>query len=406
MNKLEGHMEMSLRRVLPQMDLLSAPEASCLTSLDASAHSKHIIRGESMKSICYSSLVLFAAATTASAITVKLPPAGAQVTSPFSLVATTASCGLETATSIGYSLDNGATIMVPTSFKASLPTREGQRIFHLNGGLATIVPDTVSALVVAGEGSHTLNVTCWGPLGVTKSISENIMVVSAATPPPSNVTTVSNIQSLAGWKWDHDPGTPGNAEGTSDIVASPSLNGNSREYSLSFTNSGGEIYHVSFGHDTAATHFTYSTNIWLDNPAGIANIEMDMNQVIANGDTVIYGFQCDGYSGTWDYTVNLGTPANPEGHWKHSNVTCPDPKTWAPNTWHNIQVSYSRDNAGNVTYDSVVVDVQQSSFVGAAGNSEFSLGWGPTLLTNFQIDGHGANGSVTAYVDNLTVSRW
>jgi len=133
---------------------------------------------------------------------------------------------------------------------------------------------------------------------------------------------------------------------------------------------------------------------------------MDMNQVIANGDTVIYGFQCDGYSGTWDYTVNLGTPANPEGHWKHSNVTCPDPKTWAPNTWHNIQVSYSRDNAGNVTYDSVVLDGQQSSFVGAAGNSEFSLGWGPTLLTNFQIDGHGANGSVTAYVDNLTVSRW
>jgi hypothetical protein len=399
-------MEMKLRHALPQMNMLSAPETNCVTSADASSYSRNIIRGISMKPICYSVLALFATATTASAITVKAPANGAQVTSPFSLVATTASCGFETALSIGYSLDNGATIMVPTSFKASLPTRDGPHIFHLHGGLATIVPDSVSALVVAGDGPHTLHVTCWGPLSVTKSIVENITVIPADTPPPSNVTVVSNIQSLTGWKWDHDPGTPGSAEGSSDIVASPSLNGNSREYSLSFTDSGGEIFHVSFGHDPAATHFTYSTDIWLADPSGIANIEMDMNQVIANGDTVIYGFQCDGYSGTWDYTKNLGTPANPEGHWEHSNVPCPDPKTWTPNTWHNVQVAYHRDDAGNVTYDSVVLDGQQSDFVGATGNSAFSLGWGPTLLTNFQIDGHGANGSVTAYVDNLTVSRW
>ena len=396
---------MKQRQALLQIEMQSAPVTKCVTSVDASRYSKYIIRGLSMKPIFYAFLALFGTSATASAITVKSPTNGAEVTSPFRLVATTDSCGFEISTSMGYSLDNGKTIMVPASFNPSLPTREGPHIIHLIGGLRTLGPDSVSVLVVAGEGQHTLHVVCWGPLGTTKSVTESITVV-AADPPPPNITVVSNIQSLSDWTWDHDPGTPGSAEGSSDVVASPSLNGNSRMYSLTFTNSGGEIYHVSFGKDTAATHFIYSTNIWLDDPSGIANIEMDMNQVIANGDTIVYGFQCDGYSGTWDYTINLGTPAKHDSHWIHSNVSCPDPKTWAPNTWHNVQVSYHRDDAGNVTYDSVVLDGQQSDLVGASGNSAFSLGWGSTLLTNFQIDGHGGNGSVTAYVDNLTISRW
>ena len=32
-----------------------------------------------------------------------------------------------------------------------------------------------------------------------------------------------------------------------------------------------------------------------------------MNQTMENGQTVIFGFQCDGYTSTWDYTRNAGT---------------------------------------------------------------------------------------------------
>jgi hypothetical protein len=32
-------------------------------------------------------------------------------------------------------------------------------------------------------------------------------------------------------------------------------------------------------------------------------------------------------------------------------------------------------------------------------------GWGPTMLTNFQVDGLGS-GSNTVYLDDLTVYRW
>jgi hypothetical protein len=359
-----------------------------------------------MKAICYALLALLAATIPASAITVQSPANGAQVTSPFSLVASTSSCDFENASSMGYAVDNGATTVIPTALGGSFPTRGGSHLLHLNGGLTSIAPRSISAMVLAAEGQHTLHVKCWGPHGMEGNTDVDITVVSSSSSPPPNVTTVSNIQSLTGWSWKHDPGTPGSASGTSDITAAPSLSGNARFYSMSFTNSGGEIYHVSFGKDTAATHFTYSAALWIDDPSGIANIEMDMNQVLANGDTVIYGFQCDGYSGTWDYTLNLGTPTNPDGHWEHSNVACPKPETWAANTWHNIQVSYFRDEAGNVTYESVIFDGQQSDFVGATGNSAFSLGWGSTLLTNFQIDGHGATGSANVYVDSLTVSRW
>jgi len=175
---------------------------------------------------------------------------------------------------------------------------------------------------------------------------------------------------------------------------------------MNVVNSGGEIFHASFGKDTAATHFIYDTELWLNDPSSLANIEMDMNQVMANGETVIYGTQCDGYSGTWDVAMNLGTPEKPAVHWKHTNVACPKPSTWEPQVWHHIQISYSRDENGVVTYETVSLDGQQQDFVGMTGSSAFHLGWGATLLTNFQLDGRGSNGSITAYVDKLTVSRW
>jgi hypothetical protein len=136
----------------------------------------------------------------------------------------------------------------------------------------------------------------------------------------------------------------------------------------------------------------------------VANLELDMNQVIANGQTIIYGFQCDGYTHTWDYTQNVGTPESPNDQWLHSAAPC-DLQTWTPNAWHHVQISYSRDDSGNVTYNSVWLDgVQQN--INATVPSAFALGWGQTLLTNFQVDGLGGYGSSTIYLDNLTIYRW
>jgi len=74
------------------------------------------------------------------------------------------------------------------------------------------------------------------------------------------------------------------------------------------------------------------------------------------------------------------------------------------NAWHHVQVSYSRDNAGNVTYSSAWLDGVESK-IDATAPSAFALGWGPSLLTNFQVDGIG-NGTNTVYLDNVMISRW
>lgn len=280
---------------------------------------------------------------------------------------------------MGYSIDNGSTTIEPTSFTAA---------------------------VVATSGQHTLHVKCWGTSTAADSTDLTITVTAASQTPPANATVSRNIQSLTSWTWNSDPGTPGSATGTSKIVSTPSLSGFARQYSVNYTGSGGEIFYTVFGADPTATHFLYEADVWITNPAAAANIEMDMNQVLADGNTVIYGVQCDGYTGTWDYTINSGTPANPVDTWVHSSSQCPQPSTWAANTWHHIQIAYSRDQYGNVTYEYATLDGNESDFQNATGNSAFSLGWGSALVTNFQIDGLGASGSTDAYVDNLTVYRW
>jgi len=140
------------------------------------------------------------------------------------------------------------------------------------------------------------------------------------------------------------------------------------------------------------------------NPSSaISNLEMDVNQVMPNGQTAIFGFQCDGYSGTWDYTVNAGTPQKPSDIWRHSYSEC-NPREWSTNTWHHIQISYSRDQYGNVCYKSVWLDNVESDLYSTVP-SAFALGWSPTLLTNFQVDG-GTSGSAKVYLDNLTIYWW
>lgn len=324
-------------------------------------------------------LLLAGVAPAASAITIATPSNGSQVTSPFALTAGTTTCGSQPAVSMGYSLDYGSTAIVSTSF---------------------------NAMVIAGTGQHILHVKCWGSSGAVEDDQVNINVLPPNPATPSGVIAANSLQTLSQWAWNSDPGTPGFSIGSSAIVAAPSLSGAARKYSMSFKNLGGEIFHTTFGADPNSTHFVYDVQVMITNPAAVANIEMDMNQVLANGNTVIYGVQCDGYSGTWDYTVNLGTPIIPIDSWVHSNAACPRPSTWAPNTWHHIQIAYSRDNAGIVTYQSVILDGVESDFAGATGNSAFKLGWGSVLLTNFQLDGLGTSGSTTAYLDNLTVYRW
>jgi hypothetical protein len=212
---------------------------------------------------------------------------------------------------------------------------------------------------------------------------------------------------LSNWEEAFDTGTgSGNSSGKMSIADSPSKDGAARKFVTSYTNSGGERYWVDFGSDTASSNFLYDNWVYISASASnIGNIEMDMNQVLSNGNTVIYGFQCDGYAKTWDYTENSGSsPKSYKDHWLHSSQAC-NPRAWTANTWHHVQILYSRDDSGNVTYKSVWLDGKEQD-LNVTVPSAFALGWASRLITNFQIDGLGANGQSTVYVDDMTIYRW
>jgi hypothetical protein len=137
----------------------------------------------------------------------------------------------------------------------------------------------------------------------------------------------------------------------------------------------------------------------------LKNLELDVNQVLSGGQTVMYGMQCDGWSSTWDFTANKGTTSNPSDQWVHTAAPC-NVSNWSTNTWHHVQLSYSRNDTGWITYQYVSLDgVQQNINTTVLG--AFSLGWAPTLLANVQIDGAtSGSGSATVILDDFTLYRW
>jgi hypothetical protein len=277
-----------------------------------------------------------------------------------------------------------------------------------NNSNTTIVYNTsISAVIGFATGAHVLHIKSWGNQGASCVSDVNLTVVPPPTSMvPSNAYKATQVQTLGTWGAVDDLATgSGIATGLMNIVRSPSLTGYAREFTTTFTNYSGERYDVSIGEDPYAQNFLYDGWVYFANSSSeIGNLEMDMNQVMPNGQTAIFGFQCDGYSGTWDYTVNAGTPQQPKDQWWHSYSEC-NPREWSPNTWHHIQISYSRDSVGNVTYKSVWLDNVESDIY-LTVPSAFALGWSPTLLTNFQVDGLGANGSSQVYLDDLTIYWW
>ena len=171
---------------------------------------------------------------------------------------------------------------------------------------------------------------------------------------------------------------------------------------MTYSGRSGELFHLSFGKDLNATHFVYDAYVYVNDPSQLANLEMDMNDVMPDGRTVILGTQCSSYSKSWEYTYySAGF------HWHPSNIPC-NPETWSAKAWHHIQIASQRDSNGVATYDWVNVDGVYSDFQNATVNSAESLGWAlGDLLINFQIDGSSAgSGSNTLYTDKLQVWRW
>jgi hypothetical protein len=327
----------------------------------------------------------------ASEITVASPVSGTSVASPIWVRAHNVGCDNLTPTAFGYSIDNSSTF-VPG-----------------------VTPYDVDATNVGiGAGSHTIHFKSWTSNGLCPVVNTTFTVggsTATSTAPATAASTVASIPSNAvasadldgsgSWSGEHDAGTSGSSRGSMVYPAKTPSYDDAREFYMTYSGHGGERWHLSFAKSATATHFVYDTYVYLVDPSQVANIELDMNQVMSNGATVIYGTQCSSYTKTWEFTTVSGG-----SHWHSSNIAC-NPKNWAAKTWHHIQIASHRNSSGDVTYDYVNVDGTHSVFKNATGFSAEKLGWARgDLLINFQLDGANSSGSITAYIHKMTIFRW
>jgi hypothetical protein len=323
-------------------------------------------------------------------ITVASPVNGTTVSSPIWVRAHNVGCDGLTPTAFGYSIDNSGTLYAGVTHN-----------------------DVDATKVGIASGTHTIHFKSWTSKGICPVVSTTFKVAGSSTSAAATSTAgaVTSIPASAigsanldgkGWAFEQDAGVPGSARGSTVYPASTPSYDDARKFYMTYSKHGGVRWHVSFAKDASATHFVYDTYVYMVDPAQVANLELDMNQVMSNGKTVIFGTQCSSYTKTWEYTYVSGG-----AHWKSSNIAC-NPKNWAANTWHHVQIASHRNSNGDVTYDWVNVDGTHSVFKNATGYSAESLGWAKgDLLINFQMDGANAgSGSITAFIHKMTIFRW
>lgn len=277
----------------------------------------------------------------------------------------------------------------------------GATIYYTSDGTVPTTSSTQYTGAIAVSGSKVIAAIAVASGYTDSSLAKAGYVI---TPPavsgpvvPTNAIAANDLQSLDTWIFNHDSGTPGASVGATSLLSTPSLSGNARQFVTSYTNAGGEIYSVAYANDTTSMNFVYDGWVWIEAGSTIANLELDSNQVTKDGQTVIFGFQCSGYSQRWEYSA--------AAHWVSSSQPC-NISNWKTNAWHHVQISYSRDNSGNVTYHSVWLDGNEQ-VIDATAPSSFALGWQAGVVqTQFQLDGLGASGGSTVYLDKLTIYRW
>ncbi|HZD76808.1 MAG TPA: hypothetical protein VE218_07375 [Acidobacteriaceae bacterium] len=326
----------------------------------------------------------------ASDVTVASPVNGTHVTSPVWVRAHNVGCESVPPSAFGYSIDNSSTLV------------RGETAYDI---------DVTKQVIAAG--AHIIHFKSWTARGACPVVNTQFIVggTSALPPPtsssssygiPANAVSSGDVDGKGPWGAIHDGGTPGSSRGSSVYPASTPLYDDARQFYMTYTDRGGERWNLPLASSKTATHFVLDTYVFLPSPSEVLNLEMDINQVMANGETVIFGTQCSGLTGTWEAAYTSGKL----DHWWSSNIKC-NPAHWTANTWHHVQVGMHRGTDGTVIHDWVNLDGAHYAW-GYSRESAHFLGWAPGVVdVQYQIEGSSkSSGSVTSFIHKMTIYRW
>ena len=332
---------------------------------------------------------LLSPAAFASDVTVASPINGAHVANPIWVRAHNIGCEGVPPSAFGYSIDGSATIV------------RGESPYDI---------DVAHQAIAAG--THIIHFKSWTARGACPVVNTQFTVGAGSAPPPSppasggiaaNAKSSGDMDAKEPWGQIHDGGTPGTSRGSTVYPATTPVYDDARKFYMTYTNRGGERWNRFVVNDHTSTHFVLDTYVFLPNPSQVLNLELDINQVMANGETVLLTTQCAGIEGVGRWEA--GYTAGRYDHWWASGPKC-DPRTWKAG-WHHIQIGMHRDNNGVVTHDWVEFDGTHSAW-GYTRQSAHFIGWAPGVTNvQFQIEGtNKTSGSATAYLHKLTIYRW
>lgn len=193
------------------------------------------------------------------------------------------------------------------------------------------------------------------------------------------------------WKFEHDAATPGTTANATTAYIDP-VQG--RNFHFDYTQQAGERFSLVCANDPNSLNFCYDVEVRFTDPSQILNMELDVNQVLADGRTVIYDCQCASKSASWEYNA-----------WRPSRVPG-NPQQWGTG-WNRTRIFWHRSADGNVvTWDGVEFNGAWESINQSSTTQTKALGWGLVIVLNFQIEGALASGTVDAFARNLRIIRW
>lgn len=195
---------------------------------------------------------------------------------------------------------------------------------------------------------------------------------------------------------------------SSPFQTTPSVDGASRDFSISGDAFSNGLWWYKVGPNSAASNFAF--DFWLNVASSTQSaqaMEFDAFQFV-KGREYMFGTQCDYASGTWD-VWNGGALA-----WVHTNVAC---KKFTANTWYHVTLAFHRSSPDNrLHYDSLTI-IQYDRSGRTASRNSYNLnrvfssqltppGWGDNLGVQFQMDIGSSGTQMQEWVDQVTLTAW
>lgn len=216
--------------------------------------------------------------------------------------------------------------------------------------------NSINTQIFIAPGQHTLEVMAEDNQGY---ISATILNITVST---QSSTTISNIQSMAGWQscsalFPQGSGRDGQicaaGEGTADSSltqsqSTPAMDGQSSKFSMGGpTPYSNMLYFNAIAGGNNVSHFTYDLYFYIDNPNASQALEFDINQTYG-GQRWVWGSECNfNGSGKWDIWDDING-------WQPTIYDC---KPFPANTW--IHLVWNVERVGNqVHYISLTVGDQ------------------------------------------------